>query len=216
MTNELTEEQEAIITKIAEEHSNKTFGYLDKDDLKNEIWVICLEKIDTYSEDKGRLENYLRVLVKNRLINKFKDITKSVVSPCPKCPFYAPGTAPGDCSEFGKEKYQCDKWRNYQLSKESRNSLLNATEPQIERDISANALTKMTADEVILIAGSGLNKKFQKDLMDLKNGNKISNQRKKRLQREVAKVLIQFDEDLERFFPETVILTIKKTDGTKR
>lgn len=208
---ELTEEEVSIITRIADEHSNKTFGYLDKDDLKNEIWIICLEKIGTYSEEKGRLENYLRVLVKNRLINKFKDITKSVSSPCPKCPFYAPGVKPGDCAQFGEDKYQCDKWRNYQLSKDSRNSLLNAVEPQLERDIGSNALNKMTFDEVVLIAGSGLNKKFQKDLLDLRNGNKLSNQRKKRLQREVAKVLIEFDEKMIQYYPEITELTVKKT-----
>lgn len=208
---ELTEEEISIITRIANEHSNKTFGYLDKDDLKNEIWVICLEKIGTYSEEKGKLENYLRVLVKNRLVNKFKDITKSVSSPCPKCPFYAPGVEPGDCAQFGEDKYQCNKWRNYQLSKNSRNSLLNAMEPQLERDIASNALNKMTFDEVVLIAGSGLNKKFQKDLLDLRNGNKLSNQRKKRLQREVAKVLIEFDEKMIEYYPEITQLTIEKS-----
>lgn len=210
-SKELTEKEMAIITKIAEEHSNKTFGYLDKDDLKNEIWVICLEKIETYSEEKGKLENYLRVLVKNRLVNKFKDITKSVSSPCPKCPFYAPGIKPGDCSEYGEEKYQCNKWRNYQLSKNSRNSLLNAMEPQIERDVSSAALNKMTSDEIFLIAGSGLNKRFQKDLIDLKNGNKITNQRKKRLQKEIAKVLVEFDEKIMEYYPEVIQLTIKES-----
>ena len=212
MENDLTEEEFETIQRIAEEHSNKTFGYLDKDDLKGEIWVICLEKLDTYSTDKGRLENYLRVLVRNRLINRFKDLTKSVVSPCPKCPFYAPNKAPGDCSEFGHDKYNCDKWRNYKLSTESRNSLLNAVEPQVERDTGSVALDKLTADEVVLIAGSGLNRKYQKDLMDLKAGNKISNQRRKRLKREVAKVLIDFDDKMDRYFPEITKLTIKDTD----
>src|SRR5687767_13562075 len=96
-----------IIDRIAEEHSGprKTFGYLNEDDLKNEIWAICLEKLKDFNEERGELEHFLRVLVKNRLVNRFKDITKSVRSPCPRCVYYDPDNSPSDCGKFGDDRH---------------------------------------------------------------------------------------------------------------
>ena len=58
-----------IIERISNEHCFKTFGYLKEEDLRNEIWIICLEKLSDFNYDRGELEHFLRVSVKNRLIN---------------------------------------------------------------------------------------------------------------------------------------------------
>lgn len=100
-----------IINRISHEHSHKTFGYLDENDLKNEIWIICLEKLKDFDPSRGYLEHFLRTSVKNRLVNRFKDITKSVRSPCPRCPFYR-HKEEVDCVKFTDNKHQCNKWRN--------------------------------------------------------------------------------------------------------
>jgi len=203
-----------IIERIANEHSNKVFGYLDKDDLKNEIWVICLEQIDTYDDSKGNLENYLRVLVKNRMINRFKDITKSVRPPCPRCPHYDPGNSPSDCAEYGHDRHKCSKWRNYILSVESRNSLLNAMEQQIDREHDSCVINNTMGKELIELAESGLVPSLFQDLKRVMNGNKVSKQRKIRLYSELKKLLISYDPDMFDHKPSGFInLTINKTDG---
>lgn len=189
----MDEETFKLVSRIAKEHSGKIFGYLDKEDIEHEIWVICLEKINTYDISKGNLENYLRVLVKNRMINRFKDITKSVRPPCPRCPHYDPGNSPSDCAEYGNDRHFCNKWKNYKLSVESRNSLLNPMEEQIDRETDSRVLNNIMGNELIALAQSGLTPALYKDLNNLIQGNKISKQRKIRVHTELKKVLINHD-----------------------
>lgn len=177
-----------IINKIAESHCNKKFGYLSKEDLKNEIWVICLDKLKDFDYDKGELEHFLRVSVKNRLVNRFKEMTKSVRSPCPRCPFFNL-EAEGECNKFGFEKYQCDKYRNFQLSTDSRNSLLNASEPKFERHASDNILNHVSASEIKERLIGKIDKRFDQDLKRLISGEKLSKQKTKKLKVEILRVL---------------------------
>lgn len=178
-----------IINRIANEHSGKIFGYLTKEDLKNEIWAICLDKIKDFDYERGELEHFLRVSVKNRLVNRFKDITKSVRSPCPRCPFYDPKDSPSGCAKFGDDKHLCTKWRNFQLSTDSRNSLLNAAEPQFERKSSDNILNKVLAKEIKEKLLEKIDSGFKRDLEQLISGSKISKQRMKKLKYEILKIL---------------------------
>lgn len=177
-----------IIERISREHSHKTFGYLDEGDLRNEIWTICLEKLPDFDYERGELEHFLRVAVKNRLVNRFKDITKSVRSPCPRCPFYRPDETP-DCGKCGDEKHLCSKWRKYQLSIESRNSLLNASEPQCERATSDNVLNRIAGSEIKEIIFKKIDPSYRHDLTQLISGGKISKQRLKRLKREITRII---------------------------
>jgi DNA-directed RNA polymerase specialized sigma24 family protein len=175
-----------IIDKISNEHCGKKFGYLDENDLKNEIWIICLEKLPDFNEDRGNLEHFLRVTVKNRLINRFKDITKTVKSPCHRCPYFDSGSKV-DCARFGTEKDKCDKWRNYQLSLESRNSLLNATEEKIERVSSDNTINKMITDEMKIKLEKVIDRQYLHDFNLLVSGGKLSKQKLKKLKKEITK-----------------------------
>jgi hypothetical protein len=180
-----------LIKKIADEHckSNKKFGYLSKTDIKNEIWVICLEKLKDFDSERGQLEHFLRVTVKNRLINKFKDITKSVRSPCPRCPYFDPGESPSDCARFGDDRHLCSKWHNYELSVQSRNSLLNASEQQIERETKFSTLSKIYSDEIKRLILDNIDKNFAYDFNELISGGKISKQRLKKLKKEIFRIL---------------------------
>jgi hypothetical protein len=178
-----------IISRISEEHSHKTFGYLDENDLKNEIWLICLEKVRDYQPERGELENFLRVSVKNRLVNKFKDMTKSVRSPCPRCPFFKPNEVPGDCAKFFENKHECNKWVNYSLSVQSRNSLLTVSEQQTERHSGHDFVDQISAKEMNSKIYDSVNRVYQKDLDQLISSGKISKQRLHKLRREVSKSL---------------------------
>lgn len=178
-----------IIEKISKEHCKKTFGYLGEDDLRNEIWQICLEKLEDFDKNNGELEHWLRVVVKNRLVNRFKDITKSVRSPCPRCPFFDLGGSPGDCSKYGEKKDDCKKWRNYQLSICSRNSLLNATESQDNRTTPGIGLDKIITEEVKRKIESKLSQEFTNDFNKLISGEKISKSKLKKLKIEISAIL---------------------------
>src|SRR4051812_47077266 len=102
---QIDEETFRIIDRISREHSHKPFGYFAEDDLRNEIWVMCLNKLADFNTDRGQLEHFLRVSVKNALINKYKGVTKSIVCPCTRCPFFKPdalGENFKTCKKFGK------------------------------------------------------------------------------------------------------------------
>lgn len=180
----MTKETFELIDRIAKEHSKKEFGYLTQEDLRNEIWVICLDIISSFTKDKGELENFLRVSVKNRLINKFKDITKTVRSPCPRCPYFKPDEIP-DCAKFGEDKYSCKKWKNYTLSVSSRNSLLNASEQQSERSTDDKYTNYIIADEMYLIVKSHINPNFLYDFEKLHKGENLTKNKLKKLKIEI-------------------------------
>ena len=178
-----------IIDKISREHNKKTFGYLNKDDLKNEIWVICLEMIKEYDKSKGELEHFLRVGVKNRLINRFKDITKSVRSPCPRCEFFRESGDPDSCKKFHLERELCSKWKNYKMSTDSRNSLLNAAEQQYERFSGENLVNNIISSELKNFIESKINIKFLHDFRELISGSKISKKKMAKLKVEINNLL---------------------------
>jgi len=193
-----------IIQKIADEHSHKKFGYLTKEDLKNEIWIICLEKLKEFDHSRGELEHFLRVLVKNRLVNRYKDITKAIRSPCPRCPYYDKGGSPSDCAKYGDDRHLCSKWYNYQLSLKSRKSLLNSSSNKLERVKVDNILTNMIGKEVYEDLLTKLDKKYKRDLCEIMNGGKISKKRLSKLRKQIDKVLCQD--------PDLVKLTVKNKD----
>jgi hypothetical protein len=177
-----------IISKIADEHSHKTFGYLSKEDLVNEIWIICLERLKFFKKSKGKLEHFLRVSVKNRLINKFKKITKTVRSPCPRCKYYDKSCA-SNCAKFGDERQLCNKWTNYQLSINSRNSLLNPTEQKDNRSIGSNSLSFAITNEIRELVKDKIDKVFLPDFNILMDGGKISKNKLKKLKIEINKII---------------------------
>lgn len=177
-----------LINRIANEHCKKTFGYLDEDDLKNEIWIICLDRLDEYDDSRGNLEHFLRVTVKNRLINKFKDITKSVRSPCPRCPFFKPHEDP-DCGMFGHIKTDCEKWKNYCLSVQSRNALLNPTEEEKERETGNSFLDKMVGAELINTINENIDEQYRRDFEEFVNQGRLPKQRLKKLIDEIKSII---------------------------
>ena len=186
----LTKKTKETITKIAKEHSKKTFGYLDESDLESEIWIICMNAIQEYDKKLGPLENFLRKTVKNRLVNRFKDVMKTVVSPCPRCPFYSPGNAPSDCAKFGDDRHLCDRFHNYTLSVESRNSLLNVADSPIENKFySENHLDQLASKETVQTIKRLIAKEYKNDLEKYLSGETLSNKKKEKLFQECRRII---------------------------
>ena len=187
----------AVITKIAKAHCYKTFGYLDVDDLKQEIWRICLSKLDTFDEDFGhevltleqKLEHYLRSIVSNRLINTFKKITKSVRKPCFKCPHLDAENKLPCGGERGVKSCE-NKMRAYVLSVDSRNSLLYSVDPAVdgqwtEEDILGNMVT----DEVLDTIEELLDDTWLHDFQILRQGGSIPKYSLRKLKEQILYII---------------------------
>lgn len=198
-----------IINRISAEHSKKVFGYLTEDDLKNEIWVICLDKLNDFDGDRGKLEHFLRVSVKNRLINRYKDVAKIVRSPCPKCPFYDL-LSPSDCGKFGDSRHLCKKWKKYETSKHSRNCLLNSTEQVIDREHVDDVLGHMSNVEIKDFLFENISSGFKRDLQCLFDGYRLNKNRLNKLKNEINKIIEEFRSRKDGF----VQLSIRGQDAT--
>lgn len=192
----MDQKTQEIIQRIAEEQAisanHKKFGYLKKEDLVNEVWIICLEKLPEFNKELGELEHWLRVVVSNRIVNKFKQINKFVRLPCIRCEYYAKKEDP-DCVMFGHEKMNCSKWANYQSSRESRNNLLNATEEKNDRYKNDSTLDSMMGHELVEMVKDRIPQKYQRDFNNFINHEKINKQKLKTLQ----KIIIRIVNDIE-------------------
>lgn len=63
-----------IIEKIAKSRSGcGAFAYYCKDDIRQEVWCMCLEAMARYNPEVGPIENYLARHVANRLKNLKRD-----------------------------------------------------------------------------------------------------------------------------------------------
>ena len=176
------------IQKIAETHSNKTYSYLEKEDLQSEIWCICIGALQEYEPKHGPLENFLRKTVKNRLVNRFKEITKTVSSPCPKCEFFDT-TKPGNCAQFGEEKGKCDKFKKYQINLESRNNLLAVSDYDKTIAQKTSHVDILADKELLNRIREKLSKDFQYEMDKLLSGEKLNQRKIELLVAECKKVL---------------------------
>ncbi len=188
--SDLTQDEFDTIERIAKEHSGKPFAYLTKEDLYSEIWVICLQALPEFDPSgHNKLEHFLRVSVRNRLVNLYKEKSKSVRSPCSRCEFYDPGGSPSNCAKFGEEFMRCDKWRNYLSSVERRNALLNAIGDPCERPIKNETLDSIFTKELAEIMSDCLSPDIYADLIKVLEGEHIPKNKEERLRDEIRGVL---------------------------
>lgn len=192
MNDQLDQETIDIINKIANYHAraadNRKFGYLKKEDITNEIWVICLEAIQEFDPKYGKLEHFLRVVTRNRLANQHKSILGFVRSPCPKCEFFDKDGIP-DCMQFGEDKHLCSKYAHYMTSKQSRSDLLVSSETKINREMEENVLERMVGKEFVAEIKPHLSNAFTNDFEKFITGAKISDQRFKKLKYEILRIM---------------------------
>lgn len=69
-----------VVTKVVQNHKNKTFGNYTPDDIMQQAWIIILEKLPLFDGSKSKdknlekgLENWLNTVVSNRLHNFYRD-----------------------------------------------------------------------------------------------------------------------------------------------
>lgn len=189
-----------IVNKIANQHCHRTFGYFTEADLRQEIWLICLDKIDTFDPTSGKpnltyeekLEHYLRSIVSKRLVNKFKKVTKTVKKPCEACPYKK------DLQERGCERHHgndicAERWERYRISTESRNSLLACLEESRERESKHNFLDAMANREWIESIRDMVDEDLRFDLDEILGGRHISKHRLDKLSKNIREILEDAD-----------------------
>ena len=69
-----------MITKVAANHRNKTFGHYLEEDIEQEVWIIALEKLPDFVPNRGTqkdvkrsFEYWLNAVISNRLKNLYRD-----------------------------------------------------------------------------------------------------------------------------------------------
>lgn len=77
-----------MIEKVVKNHKNKTFDIFSEEDLANEIWIICLNAIESFDTTKVKasnplqsLENYLNSVLYRRLANLYRNEYGSKLKP---------------------------------------------------------------------------------------------------------------------------------------
>jgi len=73
INDDLLKQAMPIIEKIAKQSKSKTFAYFEKEDIYQEIYIICINALRHYDPKRGKLINYLRCSVRNRLFNLMRD-----------------------------------------------------------------------------------------------------------------------------------------------
>lgn len=202
-----------LIQKIADEHARsahkKNFGYFEKNDLVNEVWVLCLEKIKEFDPAEGQLENFLRVIVKNGLTNKWKAVSKISKPPCSRCEFWLGPHKKPDCMAFGLEKEKCGKYHNYILSKDSKNSLLGGAEMMNERLMEKDILGQIAGEELVELIRGKIELKYKKDFEKFIQHENLTENKIKRLSKIVKTAINEMHLEKYREKNNLTILTIE-------
>lgn len=192
-----------IIERIVKQTKVVPYGYQTSDDIKQDIWIICLNALKEWQPDKitadtdslaQAIEKFLRVTVNNRLVNRFKEVTKTVRSPCPRCQYYK-DDEPDFCLKYKFEKEKCSKFNKYLKSISRRNDLLNILEEPEERNNDLEWDNEMTARNIQQKIKESLPPELLEDFENMLNGVSISKNSIK-LIREISFKVIEENKDV--------------------
>lgn len=139
-----------VVNRIAPKY---IFSGYDKDDLKQEAFIICIDALDRY-DNKRPLENFLAVNLSNRLKNFIRD------------------------NFYYKDEH--DK-------KKVRSPTYIISDTLIENNIDFD--TQMSNKEIFNLLDSKIPCSFRADYLKLKNGVKISKNRKQNILNIIREIL---------------------------
>jgi len=120
----MTEEQVMeVITLIISQISGKfKFGVYGIEDIRQEAFLLAIEALEKYDGER-KLENFLRVHIRNRLNNLKRNKHARYEPPCKSCPFFN-RALPNGCSAYD-EKTDCDLWAKWLLKFQKRERFVN-------------------------------------------------------------------------------------------
>lgn len=175
MPNDVTDEQWAIIDKIARRLAKKyTFGYFDIDDIKQQARIEGLEGLAEYDESRGPLENFLSVHIRNRLHNFKRDN------------FFRP--------DQPKNKKSIEKWEKRTAAKKNILEPISLNGMDEHFSFLENHLEKLAFEELIAQINEKLPPNLRTDFLRLNSNVPIPQVRRERVQVAIDKIL----EDMEK------------------
>ncbi len=184
-------EQEVIATieKISKSLSLKfRFGYLTQADLAQEIFILAIQALKKYDRSRP-LENFLRVHLRNRLINYKRDNYQRIYElkcKCKLCKGKVEHEIRMDCPHY-------KKWHNSNLSK--KNIILPIGIDQIndERETNTKSFVdfneELYKDEIFTKLEAQLPKTMLEDYFRIKKGDKINKSREEEIMGELRRIV---------------------------
>lgn len=182
----------AAIEKVKTRLANKfKFGYYEKEDLEQEISIMCLQVVEKYDGRKP-LENFFWVHCKNRLCNLKRDKYERLDKPCIGCPFFDPNkkVANSECTKY--ENKTCCELYDYWIRRNDRKK--NLVNKSAEGDVSYNNHTYETEfDEedktkVLDIIDRLIPIELREDYIKYKYGVRLNALKVRNIQAEILKI----------------------------
>lgn len=200
------------------------FGFYEIDDLKQEAMVRAFQAMNngTYDDSKD-LDQYLFMTVKNHFKNIHRKYRQQNKPPCLTCPLYDPNfkSSLNQCSEYA-DKNDCQPFNEFINKYENRQSLLQPSditsisdEDKNELVIDYNLLEDLAQTELYDYVDRNIAPLVRNDFLRMIAGVKLHPDNIRRVQLEVARVMIEggFDCDLE-FLQDFIEVENAKEDKT--
>jgi DNA-directed RNA polymerase specialized sigma24 family protein len=104
------------------------FGFYGVDDIEQECFLFAIDALEKY-DGRGPLENFLRVHIKNQLLNLHRNKLCRYEPPCVNCPFFDKNKKKSDnqCTEF-VNKMDCKKWADWSNRNAAKTGIMNPTD----------------------------------------------------------------------------------------
>ena len=158
-----------------------SFGYYDKNDIKQEVAIFCMEALPRFNTKKHTsVKTYLVNHVRNRLLNLRRDKLIRYQTPCPDCPKWLKRKKM--CRKYRDELSveECPriiKWRKYNESKKSLMKNVDISN-DVQRDADDFLQDKPIRDEIIAIINNNLPIDLRVDYRKFVDGARLSPRKK--------------------------------------
>lgn len=170
------------IQKIAKQVSSRySFAYYDKEDIEQEAFILALEGLESYSPQKGSLENFLYRHITNRLNNFIRDNYYRKDYKCPYC---------------NNEDVNCENCIARKQKMETRKNLLSPLDidrvnSNSEKNMSVeyNPLEELELNEVFLIINKELDIPLRVDYLKMLEGVYVQKSRREQIENRILEIL---------------------------
>lgn len=169
----------AVIQRISDRFSSKyTFGFYDKEDISQEIFLIAIDALEHYDQCRP-LENFLAVYIGNELKNKKRNIYHRIDYKCATC---------NNLDIF------CPMCKNYHRRNNAKRSLmepidLNQIKTSFVQSVSYYTENETEVKEFLELIDTNLESFYREDYLKMREGIKISNFKKKIIVKRINEIL---------------------------
>lgn len=113
---QVTNDELKIINRVAKNLSPIfAFSYYDKEDIAQEVRLLCLQIIEDFDSSKGGLYTYLFIYCRNYLLDIRRSKYKKTIHPCTICEFYE-----GKCTKHNNTEECAKYWRDLKINMKKR------------------------------------------------------------------------------------------------